>query len=223
MPIHSYAPLYWKSNSVLVTMQRVHVLYFSLTIRLWLSLHVFNVTWSPSLFLIERRVVDLSWLIVPLNFQKATFCLWLSISEDCCVWCCFTSSSSVSSSSYMLVKSLGISRISNQMHLGYTSAIKLANFLLLHVNSNVHSKRVTRMICHCGIQFAQPLNHIGGVMGTMLASSVVDRGFIGGVMGSKLASSVVDRGFEPRSGQTKDYEIGICYFSTKHATLRRKS
>ena len=141
----------------------------------------------------------------------------------------------------MLVKSLGISRISNQMHLGYTSAIKLANFLLLHVNSNVHSKRVTRMICHCGIQFAQPLNHIGGVMGTMLASSVVDRGFIGGVMGSmlassvvdrgfiggvmgsKLASSVVDRGFEPRSGQTKDYEIGICYFSTKHATLRRKS
>jgi hypothetical protein len=27
-----------------------------------------------------------------------------------------------------------------------------------------------------------------------------------------LASSVVDRGFEPRSGQTKDYTIGInCY------------
>jgi hypothetical protein len=29
--------------------------------------------------------------------------------------------------------------------------------------------------------------------------------------------------FEPRSGQTKDYKIGICYFSTKHAVLRRKS
>jgi hypothetical protein len=36
-------------------------------------------------------------------------------------------------------------------------------------------------------------------------------------------SSAVDRGFEPRSGQTKDYNIGICCFSAKHATLRRKS
>ena len=35
--------------------------------------------------------------------------------------------------------------------------------------------------------------------------------------------SVVDRGFEPRSGQTKDYEIGICCFSAKHTALRRKS
>ena len=33
---------------------------------------------------------------------------------------------------------------------------------------------------------------------------------ISGVMGSVLASSVVDHGFEPRSGQTKDYKIGIC-------------
>jgi hypothetical protein len=38
-----------------------------------------------------------------------------------------------------------------------------------------------------------------------------------------LALSAVDRGFEPRSGQTKDYEIGICCFSAKHAALRRKS
>jgi hypothetical protein len=30
-------------------------------------------------------------------------------------------------------------------------------------------------------------------------------------------------GFEPRSGQTKDYKIGICCFSAKHAALRRKS
>jgi hypothetical protein len=42
-------------------------------------------------------------------------------------------------------------------------------------------------------------------------------------MVSMLASSVVDRGFEPQSGQTKDYEIGICCFSAKHATLSRKS
>ena len=42
-------------------------------------------------------------------------------------------------------------------------------------------------------------------------------------MVSVLASSVVDRGFEPRSGQSKDYKIGICCFSAKHAALRRKS
>ena len=38
-----------------------------------------------------------------------------------------------------------------------------------------------------------------------------------------LASSAVDHGFGPRSGQTKDYKIGMCCFSTKHATLRIKS
>ena len=38
----------------------------------------------------------------------------------------------------------------------------------------------------------------------------------GQVMVGLLASSVVDRGFKPRSGQTKDYEIGICCFSAKH-------
>ena len=42
-------------------------------------------------------------------------------------------------------------------------------------------------------------------------------------MVSMLTSSVVYRGFEPRSGQTKDYKIGICCFSDKHAALRRKS
>ena len=45
---------------------------------------------------------------------------------------------------------------------------------------------------------------------------------IGGVMVSVLASSAIDRGFEPLSGQTKNYEIGIYCFSTKHAALRRK-
>ena len=42
-------------------------------------------------------------------------------------------------------------------------------------------------------------------------------------MVSVLASCVVDHGFEHRSGQTKDYEIGICCFSAKHVALRRKS
>jgi hypothetical protein len=46
---------------------------------------------------------------------------------------------------------------------------------------------------------------------------------IGGVMVCMLASSAVDRWFEPQSGQTKDYKIGICCFSAKHAVLRRKS
>jgi hypothetical protein len=46
---------------------------------------------------------------------------------------------------------------------------------------------------------------------------------IGGIMVSLLASSVVEHGFEPPSGQTKDYEIDICCFSAKHAALKRKS
>jgi hypothetical protein len=41
-------------------------------------------------------------------------------------------------------------------------------------------------------------------------------------MVSMLASSAIDRRFEPQSGQTKDYKIGICCFSAKHTTLRRK-
>ena len=46
---------------------------------------------------------------------------------------------------------------------------------------------------------------------------------IGGVMVSVLVSSVVERGFETWSSQTNDYEIGICCFSAKHTALRRKS
>jgi len=42
-------------------------------------------------------------------------------------------------------------------------------------------------------------------------------------MVSMLALSAVDRRFEPRSGQSKDYKIGICCFSAKHTALRRKS
>jgi hypothetical protein len=40
---------------------------------------------------------------------------------------------------------------------------------------------------------------------------------------SMLVVSAVDLGFEPRSGPTKDYEIGICCFSAKHTALRRKN
>ena len=41
-------------------------------------------------------------------------------------------------------------------------------------------------------------------------------------MVSVLASSAVDCRFEPRSGQTKDNETGMCCFSAKHAALRIK-
>ena len=45
---------------------------------------------------------------------------------------------------------------------------------------------------------------------------------IGGVMVSVLALSVVDRGFEPRSGQTKDYKIGISCFSRQAHSIKEK-
>ena len=40
-------------------------------------------------------------------------------------------------------------------------------------------------------------------------------------MVSVLASSAVDCGSELRSGQTKDYKIGIYCFTAKYAALRR--
>jgi hypothetical protein len=46
---------------------------------------------------------------------------------------------------------------------------------------------------------------------------------IGSVMVSVLASSAIDCGYDPRSGQTKEYKIGMCCFSAKNAALRRKS
>ena len=45
---------------------------------------------------------------------------------------------------------------------------------------------------------------------------------INGVMVSVLSSSVVDRGLKTQRGQTKDYEIGICWFSAMHVALRSK-
>jgi hypothetical protein len=42
-------------------------------------------------------------------------------------------------------------------------------------------------------------------------------------MVSVVALSAADRVFNARSGQTKDYDIGICCFSAKHAALRSKN
>ena len=39
-------------------------------------------------------------------------------------------------------------------------------------------------------------------------------------MVNMLALSAVDRGFEPRSGQTKDYKISICF---AYPLIKRKS
>ena len=46
---------------------------------------------------------------------------------------------------------------------------------------------------------------------------------IRGLIVKLLASDPVDHRVESRSDQTKDYVIGICCFSSKHAALRRKS
>ena len=44
--------------------------------------------------------------------------------------------------------------------------------------------------------------------------------FTGDVMVITLVTSEVDREVEPRSGIIKDFKIGICCFSDKHAALR---
>jgi hypothetical protein len=46
---------------------------------------------------------------------------------------------------------------------------------------------------------------------------------ISDVMVGVFAWNAVNGGFDPRRGQTKDYNISSCYFSTKHASLRNKS
>ena len=43
------------------------------------------------------------------------------------------------------------------------------------------------------------------------------------LMSSIFLHSNPDHGIEPQSDQTKDYTIGLCCFSAKLASLRRKS
>ena len=45
---------------------------------------------------------------------------------------------------------------------------------------------------------------------------------IGDAIVSKLTWSVIEREFESWSGQTNDYDIGNCCFSSKHAILMNK-
>jgi hypothetical protein len=72
---------------------------------------------------------------------------------------------------------------------------------------------------HLGFFF--PYLCVLNIVGFVSISTLLDH--IGGVMVSVLASSAIDREFEPQTGQIKDYNIGICCFSAKHAALRRKS
>ena len=67
------------------------------------------------------------------------------------------------------------------------------------------SRRCLIIVSTEEIYFAE--NRIDGVMVSMLASSVVDRGFICGVTVSVLVPSAVDRGFEAQSGQTKTIKL----------------
>ena len=39
-------------------------------------------------------------------------------------------------------------------------------------------------------------------------------------IGSVFALSALDHGFKPCSGQTKDYEIGMCCFTVKYTVLK---
>ena len=52
--------------------------------------------------------------------------------------------------------------------------------------------------------------------------SQVLRFVLGHTLLYELCLILIDRGFEPRSDQTKDYKIGFCFFSAKHAALRNK-
>ena len=47
--------------------------------------------------------------------------------------------------------------------------------------------------------------------------------YIGGVTVIVLVSRAVDHWFKPQSGQIKDYNISIFWFSAKDAALRRKN
>jgi hypothetical protein len=55
------------------------------------------------------------------------------------------------------------------------------------------------------------------------ASTITKQNDIGCVIVGVLASNVIVRWTKPRSGQTKDYKIGVCCFTTKHSVLRSKN
>jgi hypothetical protein len=85
----------------------------------------------------------------------------------------------------------------NQLNIGNMDIIDIAGIHIIYIYKNVHPKIYSSKCVLSDLLF------------------VINR--IGSVMVSVLASTVVDIGFEIRSGQTKDYNINICYFSDKQA------
>ena len=59
------------------------------------------------------------------------------------------------------------------------------------------------------------------IMGTKATFPYIVEHIVG-VMVSVLASSAVYHRLETRSGQIKNYEIGMCCFSAKYTEIRRK-
>ena len=115
----------------------------------------------------------------------------------------------------MLVKRRSISlRGDNEVHVSQEC---LKRIILLCIRCNVVHAFVSGFVClilffacfcfcflvtYSHILF-YILNQIGGVKASVVASSLVDRGFIGGVKASVVASSLVDRGFESPLVHTK--------------------
>lgn len=56
----------------------------------------------------------------------------------------------------------------------------------------------------------------------MLFKIVFPYNGISGVMVSMLTRSAENRGFDPQSGQTNNYKIGKCCFSTKHSLKEKE-
>jgi hypothetical protein len=78
-------------------------------------------------------------------------------------------------------------------------------------------------VCNLVMELYAFLNCIDAVMVCVITLSVIDRGFEPWTWCCNSQCDCLEcGGFEPRSVQTKDYKIGICCFSTKHAVIRSK-
>ena len=111
---------------------------------------------------------------------------------------------------------------------GNYKTVKHQQTVMVHPNSSLFEDRPRWLIYHELVfttkEFMRQVHYYCVNYGLfMLNNGWVSVNRIGGVIVSVLTSSTVDRGFLTRSGQTKDYQIGICCFSAKHTTFRRKS
>jgi hypothetical protein len=103
----------------------------------------------------------------------------------------------------------------------YHGKISISKLRFLMWSWVIQCKLVSSNNCSCIKSIEKRLLHIH-VSWIKKKKEEFRRYHIGGVMVSVLASSVVDHGREPRLFQAKDYKIDICWFSTKHAALRSK-